>query len=113
VNAVVHFWLPVAAVADWFIDRPSRVIPFREALVWLIYPLGFLAYSMARGAVTDWYPYPFLDPNHEGQGLGAVAAITTVILCAFVGLVWVIASSSRWSGGLHIPHHRRSSSPHA
>lgn len=96
VNAVLHYWLPIVAVADWLIDRPSRLIAFREALVWLVYPLAWLAYSVLRGLAIDWYPYPFLDPEHRDQGFALVAITCLVIFFAFFILVWVMAKTSSW-----------------
>ena len=99
VNAVLHYWLPLVAIADWVIDRPSRAIPFRDALVWLLFPLGWLAYSIVRGLAVDWYPYPFLDPDDQDQGFGVVAITCVVIFVAFVGLVWVMTKTSGWRFG--------------
>jgi hypothetical protein len=35
------------------------VVPLTYAAYWLIYPPCYLAYALARGATTGWYPYPF------------------------------------------------------
>jgi hypothetical protein len=91
--------LPVVAVADWIIDWPDRAIPFRKALVWLVYPLLYLAYSIARGLGVDWYPYPFLDPDHEAQGWDRVAITCTVIFLAFTMVVWMMSVTSGWRLG--------------
>jgi len=95
VNGVVHYWMPLVAFADWAFDRPSQPIRFRKALVWFVYPLAWLAYTIARGAAIDWFPYPFLDPGHNDQGYAQVAVTTVVIFCAYAGLVWVISRTSR------------------
>ena len=46
---------------------------------------------MVRGALTGWYPYPFLDPADGGYGPVAVtvAAILAfgVLLCVLVAVV--------------------------
>jgi hypothetical protein len=96
VNAVLHYWLPLLALVDWVIDRPARAIAFGDALVWLVYPLAWLAYSIVRGLAVDWYPYPFLDPDHLDQGWGRVALTCVVIFLAFVGLVWAMTRTSGW-----------------
>jgi len=32
-------------------------------LIFLVYPVAYGAYSLIRGPIVDWYPYPFLDPQ--------------------------------------------------
>ena len=56
------------------VDRPVRRIGFRTALPWLGVPLVYVAYSLLRGPLVDWYPYPFLDPADGGYGRVAVVS---------------------------------------
>jgi len=32
----------------------------------LLYPLGYTVYIIIRGAITDLYPYPFMDAGELG-----------------------------------------------
>ena len=77
VNTVVHGLFPLAVMADWVVDPPAHPVSTRGSLTWLAYPLLWLAYTMVRGAITGWYPYPFLDPANGGYASVAlyVAAI--------------------------------------
>lgn len=75
VNTVLHFVIPVAMVVDWLIDLPKLRIHLRQAMVWLIFPIAYLAYSLIRGPIADWYPYPFLDPKTTGYGPVIVTSI--------------------------------------
>ena len=54
---------------------------------------------MIRGAVIDWYPYPFLDPAVEpGVGLDG-AAVYVIAIASFILLIGsgiVGLSQSRW-----------------
>ena len=92
-NIVLHYVMPVAVVLDWFLDLPRIRIAFTSGLVWLVFPLGYVAYSLIRGPVVDWYPYPFLDPDENGYGgiaiavvgLAAVAVALTWLLTRFTG----------------------------
>ncbi|HET7830296.1 MAG TPA: Pr6Pr family membrane protein [Candidatus Limnocylindrales bacterium] len=68
VNTVVHTIFPLAVILDWLIDPPTHHISGRASLAWLVYPLAWLAYTMIRGLVAGWYPYPFLDPANGGYG---------------------------------------------
>ncbi len=92
-NAVLHQVMPLVVVADWLIDPPGADLGFRRAIAWLLYPLAWLVYTMIRGAVVGWYPYPFLDPGVMG-GYGNVAATVLVIVAGGLVLIWLIA----WMG---------------
>ena len=81
-NEVLHVWVPLVIVLDWLLG------PGRPALSWtalrlpLVFPVGWLVYTLARGAATGGYPYPFLDPATAGWGsvVGYIAALSAVIL---------------------------------
>ncbi len=47
-----------------------------------IYPIGWLVYTLVRGAIVDWYPYPFLDVGLHGypRALLACAAVAVLLL---------------------------------
>ena len=84
-NVMLHYIAPVAVFLDWLIDPPSHALTFRRALVWLVYPLFYLTYTMIRGAIIGWYPYPFLDPGVVG-GYGMVAVFGVVVLAGVLAL---------------------------
>jgi len=60
---IMHVWIPIVLLVDWLFS------PGRPALRWtalryvVIFPLAWLAFTLVRGAVTAWYPYPFLEPE--------------------------------------------------
>ena len=62
---VLHRLMPVVMALDWLLAPPSRRLAFRQCLWWMIYPLLYLVYSLIRGPIVDWYPYPFLDPDES------------------------------------------------
>lgn len=88
-NIVLHYIIPIAAVADWIIDPPQRRIAFKKALLWLIFPLTYLAYSLIRGVVVGWYPYPFLNPANGGYE--SVAFISFGILILGIVLAYLVS----------------------
>ena len=71
----------------------SAAASFRGGLIWLAYPLVYVVYSLIRGHVVDWYPYPFLDPGPRGYtgviqsgiGIALTAAVLVYVLTLFTG----------------------------
>lgn len=92
-NVVLHYIIPVAALVDFIIDRPFTRFSLRSGLTWLLFPIIYVAYSLTRGALTGWYPYPFLDPRLSSYG-DVVATISSLLVLGIV-IVWLIV---RFSG---------------
>lgn len=92
-NIVLHYIIPVAAVVDYIIDRPGSMLQFKACLTWLLFPLLYVAYSMIRGSMSGWYPYPFLNPANEGY-----AAVATTVLGLLLLSIVLIGGVTRLSG---------------
>ena len=90
VNFVLHYLMTVAVVVLWFVLPPRTRLTARSTFGWLIVPTCYLMYSLVRGAQTDWYAYPFLNPSKVGGYLG-VTGYCVGILILFIGLGWLLA----------------------
>ncbi|WP_334152187.1 Pr6Pr family membrane protein [Microbacterium sp.] len=95
VNVVVHMIVPAAGFLDWLIWAPRRRLPFRVVLWWMIWPAVFSIFSVARGAVDGFYPYPFYNPDVSG-GYGGVALWCAALVVVF----FLLAVLIRWVGNL-------------
>ncbi|MGI9054006.1 MAG: Pr6Pr family membrane protein [Ilumatobacteraceae bacterium] len=93
VNLVVHVIGPLVVIVDWFLARSPIKPTVAQAATWLIFPAVWLVYTMIRGPMADWYPYPFLDPDLESVGSIIITCIG--IMVAFVALSAVL----RWWAG--------------
>jgi hypothetical protein len=89
INALVHGIMPLAAVADWLLFPPKNKLSLSRTWKWLLFPAAYMVYSLIRGSVTDFYPYPFLNPAKTG-GYGGVTLYCLGIAVALFGLVWVV-----------------------
>lgn len=91
-NTVLHYIIPVAVAVDWFVDKPTVRLSFRRALLWLLFPLVYVGYSLVRGAITGWYPYPFLNPSNKGYGYVFLIALGLLVLS--LGLISIVTKLS-------------------
>jgi len=57
----------------------------------MVFPLAYLVYSLVRGPIVGWYPYPFLDPGKVG-GYPGVALYAVGITLGFFLFVWLIVA---------------------
>ncbi len=89
VDNVLHRLTPVLLVADWIFDPPSPRLTLRSSLVALVFPLVWLVYTLVRGVLVQWYPYPFLDPAQPG-GYTTVAIYSLAITIGSTFILWLI-----------------------
>jgi hypothetical protein len=95
VDFVVHTLAPIVGFVDWAVDPPRRRPSVAVATSWLVFPLVWLVYTLVRGPITDWYPYPFLNPDEE-----SIASI--VVTCIGITVVFgALAAALRWWAGRH------------
>jgi len=92
VDVVLHKIFPVIVVADLILDPPRTRLVAQDIVTLLIYPLVWTLFTVIRGAVDGWYPYPFLDPTHGGY-----AQVAVTIVAVLIGFI-VIAAAIIWIG---------------
>ena len=89
INTVLHYIMPVVVLLDWLYLPPSTKLFASQSWVWLIFPILYLVYTLIRGAIVGFYPYPFLNPAKAG-GYGGVALYSLAIVVAFLLVSWLI-----------------------
>lgn len=87
VNVIVHYLVPIMMVLGWMAFGP-RPRTDRTTVLWsLTYPALWLIYTLIRGAIWKWYPYPFVDVASHGYARVAINAIlVSVVLAVVAGL---------------------------
>ena len=94
VNAILHYLMPVAVTLDWLSDPPSvRLDLARTLVLWMAFPLLYVLYTLARGAIVDWYPYLFVNPHRNGGYL----LVAGDCLAVGIGIAALIAATT-WAG---------------
>jgi hypothetical protein len=90
-SKVLHFVLPVYAVADFLFGPGRHRLAVSTAWTSMVYPVLWAAYTLVRGRLVGWYPYFFLDPEQVGGytavglyslGVSALILITALLTTA-------------------------------
>lgn len=95
-NQLFHSVSPALALLGWLLFGPRGLLDRRVVLAAMLYPLLWLVFALVRGAVIDWYPYPFVDVSRFGYAtvllncLG-VTALFLVLAAALLGLDRLLA----------------------
>jgi hypothetical protein len=87
---------PTLYVIDWLLFVPKGTLKFRSAFVWLLFLVAYAVFSLIHGAVTGFYPYPFIDESK----LGYDQVLTNMggLVGAFAGLGLVLIGVDRGLG---------------
>ena len=83
---IFHIISPVAFVLFWLLLVKKTSIKWLNTLFWLVYPFIYTIYILIRGALTDYYPYNFLDVT----GLGYA---TVLYNCGFLLVGFIILNA--------------------
>jgi len=87
---MLHVASPVMCVVGWLMFGPRQHTGPRPVLLAAIFPLCYLALTLVRGPIVDFYPYPFLDIAEHGY---ARVLLNSVIIGAlFLALAAGVAA---------------------
>ena len=80
VDTILHKIIPLVMIIDWLFDPPRPRFTLKQIAGWFIFPAAWLIYTLVRGPMAQWYPYPFLDP----RSAGGYALVSVYIIAIFV-----------------------------
>lgn len=84
VDELLHSVNPLYFLLYWLVFVPKSNLKWKNVFPWLVYPFVYCVYILIRGALTDLYPYPFIDAAQ--LGIGVVLLNCTVLFVVFLGL---------------------------
>jgi len=79
-NQLVHSVVPVLGVIGWFAFGPRGRLSMRVVALSTIVPVAWLAFTLIRGPIAHWYPYPFLDVDQHGYPKVLVNVVIVALL---------------------------------
>jgi hypothetical protein len=95
-NLGFHYVAPWWALLGWLLFGPRSRMDGRTLGWAVVWPVLWIGYTFAHGAVTDWYPYPFVGVTEIGYG----AAVRNM---AFVVLIGVLFGAMLWGLDRRVP----------
>lgn len=89
-DRILHYFIPIGYLVFWVFVVPKEKIPFRKIFFWLIYPLIYVVLILIRGAVSGFYPYPFLNVDKHGyKQVIETAGMMTLLFLFLSCLFWL------------------------
>lgn len=93
-NEIMHVWAGVFMLLDWILIAGWAGLKLRASLWVAVFPLAWLAFSVARGAATGWWAYWFLNPN-EKAGVPGMLTYIGGITVLMIGLGFLLLASRK------------------
>ena len=91
-DVIVHQVVPGITALFW-LSRPHGRLGWRDAVFAAVWPAGYAAYGLTRGALDGFYPYFFIDPT--ALSWAEIARNLAGLMAAFVAGALLLAALSR------------------
>lgn len=93
-NIGLHYVIPPLALGSWLLAGPRSDLRLADIPRMLLWPLGWFLWTLLHGAITEWYPYGFIDV--ELHGYPRVLATFLVIAAGAALLGAALVAWDRW-----------------
>jgi hypothetical protein len=90
-DAILHYAMPVLFVVDWMFFVPKGTLKLRHMAIWLAYPVAYCVWTVAHGAQSGFYPYPFVNVGELGYTRVLINMAGLLMVFLVVGLLLVAA----------------------
>lgn len=92
-NEILHVVGPLVVIVDWLIGPGRHRLDWSRVWAVVVFPIVWATYTLIRGPIVGWYPYPFLNPDNSENGYLSVAFYVVLIAAVMVGVgaaaIWV------------------------
>ncbi|HAO45840.1 MAG TPA: Pr6Pr family membrane protein [Ferruginibacter sp.] len=93
-DELLHTVIPLLFLLCWILFVSKNELEYRHAFVWLLYPLVYLVWTFIHGAITAYYPYPFV--NVTELGYRRVLINCGGLFIAFLGLSLFLVAAGKY-----------------
>ncbi len=95
-DAILHHAMPLLFLVFWAVFLRPGTLTFAVIPGLLAFPVVYTVYSLARGPLVDWYPYPFLDLRANTVAMLSLNAMLMVV--GFVLFAAMLVAFDRIAG---------------
>ena len=87
-DQLLHSVVPLLAVIGWVMFGPRGMVSWRVIGLAALIPVVWIVFTLIRGPIVDFYPYPFIDVAQHGYGVVfRNLALVGVVFLSFAALV--------------------------
>jgi hypothetical protein len=89
VDNILHVLNPILYILYWMFFSDRIKINWKIGIYWTFYPFVYLFYSLVRGNIVNWYPYPFLNVQKLGYEKVFINVIAMIVLFFVIGIILI------------------------
>lgn len=93
VDELLHTVIPIVTFVFWWLFTHSKTLQYKQIVQWMLYPFIYLIAVLARGHISGFYPYPFVDVTQLGYP--KVLVNSSVVVLVFVGIAVLLVKLSK------------------
>lgn len=93
-DVLLHYVTPVLFVLWWLTSGADGRTRWSDISWWMLYPVAYLVYALARAPLAGEVPYPFLDVAKNGPASVAISALAITGLFLVLCIIAVLADHS-------------------
>lgn len=93
-DELLHSVMPLFYLIYWFIYGSKQPLQWKQVWAWMLYPLVYVLYTLLRGSIVGYYPYPFI--NVTALGYPVVLRNSLLLTFVFLGLALLFVAITRW-----------------
>jgi hypothetical protein len=97
-SVLLHYVSPPLALIAWLLVGPSGSRSWRMIAPALVWPIAYLAWTLVHGAISDWYPYGFIDAGDLGLATMLRNALGVLVFGVALCVVFVAVDRRRARG---------------
>jgi hypothetical protein len=99
VDSVLHYLVPLGYFTYWLLFVDKSGLRYQLIARWTIYPFVYLFYTLIRGYIYNFFPYPFLNFRETGWprllfNIGALIALFVGAGALLIGLARYLKKAS-------------------
>jgi hypothetical protein len=93
-NLMLHYIGPPLFVLAWVTVGPFPHFELADVGRGLVWPASWIVWTLVHGALTDWYPYPFIDVGVKGYGAVFVSLCFITVFALALNALYI--GLARW-----------------
>lgn len=102
VDSFLHSVLPASFLLFWVLFVSKDGLNWKNAFLWLWYPVAYIIYIIILGALTNFYPYPFANVDVLGYAKSLLNGVW--ITAAFLVLSLILIAIAKCARRIYPSH---------
>jgi hypothetical protein len=94
VDELLHTVIPILSLAYWIKYIRKTTLQYKNCFTWMLFPLAYVVLVAIGGAISGFYPYPFIDVKLLGYPRALLNALGMVLI--FMGLSLFLTAIGQW-----------------